>query len=46
MLEYEFFQPEAHDEVQFSLGRLLAFGYIAACTFGLILMGIAMAMQV
>ncbi len=46
MLEYEYTPPQELDGVHFSVGRALAFGYIAACTFGLILMGIIMAMQV
>jgi hypothetical protein len=46
MLEYAFNEPDSHDDVQFSLAKFLALGYIAACTFGLILMGIVMAMQV
>jgi len=46
MLEYAFTEPDPHDEAPFSLAKFLALGYIAACTFGLILMGIIMAMQV
>jgi hypothetical protein len=46
MLEYAFTEPETYDDVPFSLAKFLAMGYIAACTFGLILMGIIMAMQV
>jgi hypothetical protein len=46
MLEYEFVEPDLREEVQFSLAKCVALGYVAACTIGLILMGIVMAMQV
>ena len=46
MLEYEYAPPLEQDELHFSVARALAFGYVAACTLGLILMGIFMAMQV
>lgn len=46
MLEYAFCEPVDPQAMQFSMGKMLALGYVAACTIGLILMGIAMAMQV
>jgi len=46
MLEYAFAKPDPQADAPISMARVLAFGYIAACTFGLILMGIVMAMQV
>jgi hypothetical protein len=45
MLEYELAKPEV-EEAPVSLARVLAFGYIAACTLGLILMGVVKVMQV
>jgi hypothetical protein len=47
MLEYAFHvRAEPVEDWQVTLKRLLAFGYIAACVFGLILMSVIMALQV
>ena len=46
MLKYAFSAPEEPVEVRVSLGKCLALGYVAACTAGLIVIGIVMAMQV
>lgn len=43
-LEYAFKEPAP--EVAFSVVRFAALGYVAACVVGLIIMGVAMAMQV
>jgi hypothetical protein len=48
MLEYAFHvraEPVVEDW-RTSVKRVAAFGYVAACVFGLILMGVIMAMQV
>ena len=47
MLEYAFHVPaEPVDEAGFSFARFLALGYVAACVFGLVLMGVVMALRV
>jgi hypothetical protein len=48
MLEYAFHvrAEPVREDWRASMQRLLAFGYVAACVFGLILMGVIMAMQV
>ena len=43
-LEYAFAQPV--QELRFSAGKFLALGYVAFCVFGLITMGVIMALQV
>jgi hypothetical protein len=46
-LEYAFHvRAEPIDDWRVSVKRIVAFGYVAACVFGLILMGVIMAMQV
>jgi hypothetical protein len=48
MLEYAFHvraEPVGEDW-RTSAKRIVAFGYVAACVFGLILMGVIMALQV
>ena len=46
-LEYAFPLPvQPLDDWRTTLSRVLAFGYVAACVFGLILMGVIMALQV
>ena len=47
MLEYAFHVPaEPVEDVAFSVAWVLALGYVAACVFGLVLMGVVMAMRV
>ena len=48
MLEYAYHvraEPVA-DDWRVSAKRIAAFGYVAACVFGLILMGVIMALQI
>ena len=47
MLEYAFHvRAEPVDDWRFSAKRVLALGYVAACVFGLVLMGVIMALQI
>jgi hypothetical protein len=46
-LEYAFHaRPEPPEDWRVTLTRLLALGYVAACVFGLLLMGVIMALHV
>jgi hypothetical protein len=45
-LEYEFTPPQVGAPPTISIARVLALGYVAACVFGLVLMGVIMALQV